>query len=199
MIAWISRHWRALLIWGIGLYVGGIALALLAAYSGIYNIAASAGHPAWMEAYLMLGKVRSVEVNSKPVEAPELNFAELVPLGAAHFQGACAVCHGAPGRPVNPIFENMLPPPPDLQEHAHDWTREQLFWIARHGMQFTGMPAWSGARRDDEIWAVVAFLEALPNMTEADYRRFAGGHSEDQPYPPQEFVNRGRPKLAPRA
>lgn len=67
--------------------------------------------------------------------------------------------------------------------------------MARHGIQFTGMPAWSGDDRDDEVWAVVAFLEALPSMTEAEYRRYAGGHSETRNYSPQNFTTQGRPRL----
>lgn len=195
MIAWIVRNWRGLMLWTLGLFAGGGVLALLVAYSGVISLAASTGHTPWVDWLLKMGKERSVKFNSKPIDPPELNLAELVPLGAAHFQGTCAICHGTPGRPINPIFGHMLPPPTDLQKHARFWTREQLFWIARHGIQLTGMPAWSGKGRDDEVWAVAAFLEALPAMTETEYRRYAGGHSPDQNYSPQKFVNEGRPRL----
>jgi cytochrome c553 len=195
MMEWIRRHWRFLLLWTLGLLAGGIVLALMGAYSGILNIAASAGHPVWLESFLQLGKERSVKFNSRAIDLPALELAELVPLGAAHFQGTCAICHGTPLQPVNPIFGHMLPHPPDLQRQATHWTREQLFWIARHGLQLTGMPAWSGQNRDDEVWAVVAFLEALPSMTEADYRRYASGHSETQDYAAEQLVSAGRPRL----
>jgi cytochrome c553 len=195
MMKYVTMKWRSLLFWALGLSVGGMLFALLAAYSGIYNVAASAGHPLWLERFLQMAKERSVKVNSRNIDPPELDTAELVPLGAAHFQGTCAVCHGAPGQPVNPVYKHMLPHPPDLQLHAHSWTRKQLFWIARHGLQFTGMPGWSGTDREDEVWAVVAFLEALPSMTEADYRRYAGGNSEIQGYSVEEVINKGRPRL----
>ncbi|CAA9891465.1 Cytochrome c553 [Candidatus Methylobacter favarea] len=191
----VRRRLRKFLPWALGLFGGGIALAFIIAYSGIYNIAASAGHPAWLEWFLQLGKERSVIFNSRSVDPPKLDIAELVPLGAAHFQGTCATCHGVPGQPVNPVFEHMLPSPPDLQKHAPHWTREQLFWIARHGIQFTGMPAWSGKDRDDEVWAVAAFLEALPSMTKADYHRHASGNSETQGYSAKQFISEGRPRL----
>ena len=195
----VKRRLRKLLPWALGLFAGGIVLVLAIAYSGIFNIAASAGHPAWLEWFLTLGKERSVIVNSKPVDAPELNLAELVPLGAAHFQGGCATCHRTPGQALNPVYDQMLPPPPDLKIHAPMWTREQLFWIVRHGIQFTGMPAWSGHDRDDEVWAVVAFLEALPSMKTADYLKYANGNSKDnikaQNYPASEFASQGRPKI----
>jgi cytochrome c553 len=195
MTEWTAAHWRSLLLWALGFFAGGVALALLVAYSGIYNVAASAGHHPWLEAFLKMAKDRSVIFNSKSVKPPELEFAAQVPLGAAHFQGTCAVCHGMPGQPVNPIYAHMLPRPPDLQIHAPHWTRAQLFWIARHGIQFTGMPAWSGDGREDEVWSVVAFLETLPSMTVEEYRRYAGGHSEIRSYSARELASAGRPRL----
>ncbi|WP_333874759.1 c-type cytochrome [Methylobacter sp.] len=195
----IKSRLRKLLPWALGLFAGGIVLVLAIAYSGIFNVAASAGHPELLEWLLTLGKSRSVIVNSKPVDAPELNLTELVPLGAAHFQGGCATCHGVPGQSVNPVYDQMLPQPPDLQIHAPMWKREQLFWMVRHGIQFTGMPAWSGDKRDDEVWAVVAFLEALPSMKPEDYRRYARGNAQDnietQNYAAREFADKGRAKI----
>jgi cytochrome c553 len=184
-----------LLPWGFGLFAGGLVLVLAVAYSGIYSVAASAGHPDWLDWFFTLGKRRSVMFNSKPVDAPKLDIAGLVPLGAAHFQGGCATCHRPPGQLLNPVYDHMLPPPPDLKIHAPMWTREQLFWIVRHGIQFTGMPGWSGQDRDDEVWAVVAFLEALPLMSASDYRQYARGHTDDQNYPARELTSQGRPKI----
>ncbi len=192
----VRRRLRKLLPWALGLFAGGIALVLAIAYSGIFNIAASAGHPVLLEWLLTLGKERSVIVNSKPVDVPELNLTELVPLGAAHFQGGCATCHRTPGQRLNPVYDQMLPPPPDLKVHAPMWTRKQLFWMVRHGIQFTGMPAWSGDDRDDEVWAVVAFLEALPSMNTADYLKYASGNSKDiTAAQAGEVASRGRPKI----
>lgn len=195
MMEWVRKHLHSLLLWSLGLFAGGLALAFMIAYSGIFNIAASAGHPALLEWFLQLAKERSVKFNSRLIDPPALELADLVPLGAAHFQGTCAICHGTPVQSVNPVFGHMLPHPPDLQLQAPHWTRAQLFWIARHGIQFTGMPAWSGEHRDDEVWAVVAFLEALPSMTDSDYRRYASGHSEPQKDAIKDVVNAGRPRL----
>lgn len=191
----VRRRLRKLLPWALGLLGGGIVLVLTIAYSGIYSVAASAGHPDWLDWFFALGKRRSVMVNSMPVETPFLNLAELVPLGAAHFQGGCATCHRTPGQAFNPVYDQMLPPPPDLKVHAPMWTREQLFWIVRHGIQFTGMPGWSGQDRDDEVWAVVAFLEVLPLMEAADYRQYARGNTEVQSSPARELASQGRPKI----
>ena len=53
----------------------------------------------------------------------------------------------------------MLPHPPELGSSR--WPRSDpkgLFYATKHGLKFTGMPAWPAIERDDEVWAVVAFL-----------------------------------------
>jgi mono/diheme cytochrome c family protein len=49
-------------------------------------------------------------------------------------------------------------------------TPPELFWILKHGIKMTGMPSW-GDHGDDELWAVVAFLQKLPSMTKEDYAK----------------------------
>lgn len=199
MVKPVKRRLRKLLPWALGLFAGELVFVLVVAYSGIYSVAASTGHPDWLDWFFTLGKRRSVTFNSKPIDPPELEIADLVPLGAAHFHGGCATCHGMPGQSFNPVYDHMLPRPPDLQIHAPMWKREQLFWIVRHGIQFTGMPAWSGKDRDDEVWAVVAFLEALPLMETGDYLKYAKGsiegNIEAQDYSAKALASEGRPKV----
>ena len=96
--------------------------------------------------------------------APALDNPDLVRLGAAHFHGGCAFCHGAPGIPVSPIARHMLPSPPDLATSMRPWKDEELFWIVQHGIKYTGMPGWVALERADEIWAVVAFLKRMPTL-----------------------------------
>lgn len=155
----------------------GVVGALIVAWSGVYSIAASRGHPGWLNWFLEFGMRRSVEANAPDLKAPDLSDPGLVALGASHFQGGCAPCHGAPGEPVNPIYKGMLPEPPKLQGHADHWTPQELHWIVKHGLQYAGMPGWAATERDDEVWAVVAFLEALPEMSEETYRSLASGNA----------------------
>ena len=80
----------------------------------------------------------------------------------------CAGCHGAPGVPRGDIAQGLYPPPPDLAKAASLYTPAELFWIIKHGIKMTGLPAWSD-HSDEEIWATVGFLEKLPGMKEQDY------------------------------
>ena len=65
--------------------------------------------------------------------------------------------------------------PPDLAGKVGEWTDAELFRIVKHGVRFTGMPAWPTQDRDDEVWAMVAFLRELPGMNEASWRNLAFG------------------------
>lgn len=143
-----------------------------------------------MEKFLALAMRRSVEVNSKDERPPQGN-ADLLPLAAAHFHGNCAICHGAPGQPVNPTFAHMLPHPPPLQEEAGQWRARELFWIGFHGLQFTGMPSWSGKGRKDEMWIMTELLRELPSMPVDAYRAYAFGNAPWEEPAPEELVHRG--------
>jgi cytochrome c553 len=159
--------------------VGGLAAALfLFAWSGIYNVAASSGHWTIVDWFLAFGMRNSVSLRSNAITAPALDDPDLIRLGAAHFHGGCAFCHGAPGIPVSPIARQMLPSPPDLATSMRPWKDEELFWIVRHGIKYTGMPGWVALERADEIWAVIAFLKRLPALDAKNYRALALGDVE---------------------
>jgi cytochrome c553 len=165
---------------GVGLAaVGAIMVAgLLFAWSGAFNVAASRGHWAIVEWLLAFVMRNSVEKRSLAIATPPLDSPDLVRLGAAHFHGGCALCHGAPGVPIGPIAKNMLPSPPDLATAASQWKDRELFWIVKHGIKYTGMPSWASQQRDDEVWAVVAFLKRLSTLDPQGYRELAIGDLE---------------------
>ena len=58
----------------------------------------------------------------------------------------------------------MLPQPPYLGTVVEKRSPQQLFYVIKHGIKFTGMPAWPAQSRDDEVWSVVAFLLELPKL-----------------------------------
>jgi len=65
----------------------------------------------------------------------------------------------------------MNPSPPYLLDQSRRWTPNQLFWIVRNGVKMTGMPAWGLTQSDAEVWNLVAFLEAMPDLAPADYQK----------------------------
>jgi cytochrome c553 len=175
MFRWLAKYWKRLL----GL--GAIAVLVLACgavlvmWSGVFNVAASRGHLAIVDALLRFAMVNSVQARAPDASPFPLGDHNRIALGAAHFHSGCAVCHGIPGRPINPVFRGMLPPPPNLKEQVGLWTDGELFWIVKHGLKYAGMPAWPSQNRDDEVWNVVAFLRKLPGLDTASYLALANG------------------------
>jgi cytochrome c553/cytochrome c5 len=161
--------------------VMGAAAALLVIISGIVPIKASSGHWAITAALLDFAKVRSVATHSFGVQSPSLDDPALVLRGASHYESGCYPCHGGPGGGVPPVMAAMTPVPPELSGRIARWTAEELFSIVKHGIKFTGMPAWPAQERDDEVWAVVAFLRRMPRLDVTEYRRLAYGEPVSSP------------------
>lgn len=149
--------------------------AVFAAWIGFFNVGASTGHWRITEWFLHLAMRSAVRTYALSVEVPERLPTEGLQPAAGHFARGCAMCHGAPGEPRPPAVELMLPQPPDLAANVGAWTDAELFRIVKHGIRFTGMPAWPTQDRDDEVWAMVVFLRALPGMDAAAYRGLAHG------------------------
>lgn len=163
-------------VFALVLAVGG----LLVAVSGIIPIKASSGHWAITEWFLQFSKRRSVDTYSKTIHAPPLDNPAWVLKGAAHYEIGCFPCHGSPQLMHPRVALAMLPPPPYLPERVTEWEPEELFFIIKHGLKFTGMPAWPAQTRDDEVWAMVAFLLEFPSLNAEEYRRLATGGLEDR-------------------
>lgn len=144
--------------------------ALLFVWLGVFNVAASAGHSKLAYRVLHFAMRRSVMAHADRTKAPDLHDPTLILRGANHFQTGCAPCHGAPGEARSPIANGITPPPPRLSSVKDVFRPEELHWIVQNGVKMTAMPAWPVAGREDEVWALVAFLEQLP-MLPADYAR----------------------------
>ena len=152
-------------------------------YAGLYDVAATAPHwpaTAWL---LETVRIRSIKAQAAGITVPPgLEEPAKLVIGVEHYAAHCAVCHGAPGVPKGDIGRGLYPPPPDLAKTAPLYNPGELFWIAKHGIKMSGMPAWSD-HSDGELWATVAFLQKLPAMSEQDYARLdmasmarGGGH-----------------------
>jgi cytochrome c553 len=151
-------------------------LALGVGWSGLMSVRASTGHWAVTDWFLHWVMRNSVETRALMVDTPPLADAALVPGAAGHFQTGCATCHGSPAQSAPASVLAMLPPPPDLAKVVPQWTDAQLFEIVKHGVRFTGMPAWPAQSRDDEVWSMVAFLRKLPDMNADAYMQASGLH-----------------------
>jgi mono/diheme cytochrome c family protein len=142
-------------------------------YSGVYNVAASQVDNAIVQWMLQTVREQSIERRAKNVRVPDesvLNDPKTIRTGFEHYDEMCVSCHGAPGVEPGELREGMNPEPPLLAEHAGDISLRELFWVIKHGIKMTGMPAWGVTHSDDKIWAMAAFVKKLPEYNALDYQ-----------------------------
>jgi mono/diheme cytochrome c family protein len=161
----------AALLGVLGVGAAGLVAALLYLAVGGFNVAASVPHAGlvyWATKTMM---VRSVKVRARGVQAPARFTHDQVLAGFRTFDARCVGCHGAPGTGGRDAWSDSLTPiPPYLVDASSQWSPAELYWIIRHGVKMTGMPAWDRTCTDKEIWELVAFLEALPHVNATAYR-----------------------------
>src|SRR5262249_6111902 len=101
--------------------------------------------------------------------------------GASEYEEHCALCHGGAKAKVSPMRDQFNPPVPQLIDRIPDDDDAWLFWVTKHGVRMTGMPAWNGLMSDDELWKIVAFIknsDKLPPETQTAWRNFAATPGE---------------------
>ena len=151
---------------------GSLALVAIGAAafigSGAYNIAADEPHWPMTERVLETVRDRSIETRMAGIDVPDLDGETLVRAGAGNYDAMCADCHLEPGDDSTELSAGLYPAPPNLGRDGIDDPAE-AFWVIKHGIKMTGMPAWGKSMDDGSIWGMVAFLRQLPGMTESRY------------------------------
>jgi len=88
----------------------------------------------------------------------EITPANLI-LGAQNYETHCALCHGGAAARVSPMRTKFSPPVPQIVNRIPHDEDAHIFWVTKHGIRMTGMPAWEGTLTDEQIWRVVAFIK----------------------------------------
>ncbi|MBC56543.1 MAG: cytochrome C [Confluentimicrobium sp.] len=152
---------RTLLILA-ALAVAGLAAAVSVVSLGLYNVSARAGHLPGVSWVLHTTFRNAVRLRAPAEdEVPDLSDPALIALGAGHYATACAPCHAGPDDSRTATMRAMLPVPPPIREAVAGWQPSHLHWIVENGVKMTGMPGWPAGGRADEVWAVVAYLDAV--------------------------------------
>jgi mono/diheme cytochrome c family protein len=145
---------------------GGFALYR----SGLYDIGATAQHLQPVYSLLENGMRHSVRHHARKVAVPPLGEPAQLLRGAGLYREHCAQCHGGPGTAPSPHGMSMQPVPGPLVDATARWRPQDLYWITRHGIKMSGMPAWEARLDEADTWAVVAFLTRMPGLDARAYR-----------------------------
>lgn len=170
----------------IGIASAGAALAI---HAGLISVRADLPHSPLVTSLFEWARERSILRESAAL-IPPANLAdpERVRRGAGNYAAMCASCHLSAGQATSELRSGLYPQPPNLAQ-ADEGTKAadparvaaRQFWIIKHGIAASGMPAWSkGGMEDEAIWDLVAFLHVLPTLSAEKYRQIVAasdGHS----------------------
>ena len=149
-------------------------------WSGVYNIGADDAHTRPVYSMLEMLRDRSITARSRELHPPpNLNDPALIRQGAGNYDSMCTSCHLGPGMEETELSKGLSPAPPNLSAQEVDDPAHQ-FWVIKHGIKASGMPAWGESMQDEYIWGMVAFLQELPKLSPAQYQAMvaaSGGHS----------------------
>lgn len=146
------------------------ALAGIFVYAGIYNIGADAPHSKLVYSAIDELRDRSIASYSRDVRPPaDLNNANRIAAGAGLYDEMCTSCHLGPGVERSEISQGLYPSAPELAR-GDDLSPAEQFWVIKHGVKLTAMPAWGKTHNDELIWDMVAFIRQLPKMSSVQYK-----------------------------
>lgn len=163
----------------LGVVVALVALAAAVIRAGVYNVGADDPH--YPVTYAVLEQLRdaSIETRARQLEIPaDLMSENRVTQGAGNYDAMCTQCHLMPGMESTELSRGLYPSPPNLTKSRVD--AAEAFWVIKHGIKASGMPAWGESMADEYVWNMAAFLQRLPDLDETSYREIvakSGGHS----------------------
>ncbi|HEX7889466.1 MAG TPA: c-type cytochrome [Ramlibacter sp.] len=151
------------------LALAGAVTAAVVIFGGLYDVASTKEH--WQPTYRVLETAmrHSVKLRASGIVEPPLSDETMAVRGAGCFRDKCVQCHGAPGVSPGDIGKSMQPLPGPLVDARRHWRARELYWLTRHGIRMSGMPAWEFRLGDEELWEVVAFLQRLPDLNAPQY------------------------------
>ena len=159
----------------------GALLAVGVIFSGLFNVAATVADAPPLRWMFVTVREGSIKLHARDIQAPPVADAAHLANGFKVYRADCAMCHTPMGRKPSPMALGFNPQAPSFEEN--DMTVAQLFWAAKNGIRFTGMPAWGPSLSDQDIWDAVGFVMTLPKMSAADYDAL------DHRIPPKKAMN----------
>jgi mono/diheme cytochrome c family protein len=159
----------------IGLLALSVAAGFAFIYSGVYNVSASSkDKPIVAWALHRTYEASLHRYGGKDLPPSDLMSLENIRAGARLYDSTCALCHGAPGRPLSPVGQGIEPAAPQLLAASRRNNPALMFWVIKHGVNMTAMPSFGKTQSDATIWQVAAFLYDGRGITKDRYDTLKG-------------------------
>ncbi len=147
-----------------------IALGLAAGSavrSGRLGVAADETPPIWERTIAGMALKASLERSVPRLANPVPPTEKTLTAGLRLYRNTCSGCHGVPGQKDNVFGRAFYPRAPQFPGRSNPMSESQIFWVTKHGIRRSGMPAWGGYLKDDDIWTITAFLARIDHLPQA--------------------------------
>jgi mono/diheme cytochrome c family protein len=168
---------KKILLGALGVLGLGAVTVIGLLQAGAIDMAADTPHSPAVYRLIEWAREQSIIRRAADIVPPDdLPDAGRIRRGAGNYDAMCANCHLSPGIEDSEIRKGLYPIPPNLSKPANaddsDRTDARRFWIIKHGVKASGMPAWSkGGMEDEAIWDLTAFLKIMPSLSPEEYHR----------------------------
>lgn len=155
------------------LFLGGLAIAML----GFLPTNADSTPPKLEQHIAMSAMDASMERHAprltNPVPPTDDNLID----GMKIYTMNCSSCHGGLDNKPSVLQHSFYPPVPQLIIYPLDDPEWHIYYAVRTGIRYTGMPSWSKALSEQDMWKVTAFLSRIEKLPPAvqDYWKKSTG------------------------
>jgi mono/diheme cytochrome c family protein len=98
-----------------------------------------------------------------PIPATDANLID----GMKFYTMNCALCHGTVTKQPSDVGRALYPPAPQLILQPLDDPEWHIVYAVKHGVRWTGMPAWGKVATDEYIWKTSMFLSRVNQLPPA--------------------------------
>jgi mono/diheme cytochrome c family protein len=153
-------------------FVIGFVIAVLLVLGGLYLYArlgfidpgADTAVPSWEANQAMAVLDSSIDRRAPETKNPVAADGANLTAGMKLYQSNCAGCHGDVNHAESSLAGSFYPRAPQFLHDAPDMPDYQNFYLIRHGIRWSGMPAWKQLMTDQQIWQVCAFLNHMDKL-----------------------------------
>ena len=135
----------------------------------LYNVSTLSPDPGFLRWIFSSTSDNSMKHHANGIKVPSLTDGSMIAEGFDHYNDMCVTCHAGPGLSKSEAGIGIYPKAPNLARSAKQLPPQDLFWVIKNGIKSTGMPGFAKTHPDSKIWAMVAFLEKMKNMTPQEY------------------------------
>jgi mono/diheme cytochrome c family protein len=142
--------------------VAGPALFLFAGIAGWLPSNATSEPPNWESSVGMRALDASLERRSASVENP-IGAKDLGALSAGRkiYSRNCSGCHGSAQAPSEWGANGFYPRAPQFFQEGSDVNPKEAYAAIHDGIRYSGMGAWRGLMKNDDMWMVANFVAQI--------------------------------------